>query len=85
MFGMAKMWHWYGRAKRGRRPLPASGRPRRRLVLESLEDRLSPALVAPLPVAVVAVNPQPLPPGHAPALAAVPASFVAVNPQPLPP
>jgi hypothetical protein len=81
MFGLVKALRWCGR-----RPTAAPGRSRQRLVVESLEDRLSPALVAPLPLAVVAVNPQPIPPGHAPALVApVPGSLVAVNPQPLPP
>jgi hypothetical protein len=74
-----------GNVKRAARPSGARRGSTRQLALESLEDRLSPSLA--FGGGIVAVNPQPIPPGDpAPALAATPHSpFVDVNPQPLPP
>jgi hypothetical protein len=74
-----------GNVKRAARPSGARRGSSRQLALENLEDRLSPSLA--LGGGIVAVNPQPLPPGGpAPALAAAFHSpFVDVNPQPLPP
>jgi hypothetical protein len=79
VFGILKALLRSGKGKRGQRPSLGS-----RLAVETLEDRLSPAMVMMLPGGVVSLNPQPLPPGEMPALVAhIP--LVSVNPQPLPP
>jgi hypothetical protein len=81
VFGILKTLLRCGKGKRGQRPSLGS-----RLAVETLEDRLSPALLATFPSDVVSLNPQPLPPGETPVLVGpVHIHVVSVNPQPLPP